>query len=95
VIEIDSVEWHRFGETPEMTERRHARLAARGWTVLPVSPRRIREEPVAVLGEIEAAISQVSPVRAVALRQSDRRGSCYSGCTRPPRCCAKNRSAAA
>lgn len=55
VIEIDSVEWHRFGETPEMTERRRARLAALGWTVLPVSPRRIRKEPVAVLGEIEAA----------------------------------------
>lgn len=55
VIEVDSVEWHRFGETPETTERRRARLAALGWTVLPVSPRRIREEPIAVLREIEAA----------------------------------------
>ncbi|HET6728061.1 MAG TPA: type IV toxin-antitoxin system AbiEi family antitoxin domain-containing protein [Jiangellaceae bacterium] len=55
VIEVDSVEWHRFGETPETTERRRARLAALGWVVLPVSPRRIREEPMAVLGEIEAA----------------------------------------
>ena len=55
VIEVDSVEWHRFGDAPETTERRRARLAALGWTVVPLSPRRIREEPVAVLGEIEAA----------------------------------------
>jgi very-short-patch-repair endonuclease len=55
VIEVDSVEWHRFGDAPERTERRRARLAALGWTVMPLSPRRIREEPGAVLGEIEAA----------------------------------------
>ncbi|MGH8825570.1 MAG: hypothetical protein ACRDVN_14015 [Jiangellaceae bacterium] len=55
MIEVDSVEWHRFGDAPETTERRRARLAALGWTVLPVSPRRIREEPMAVLREIEAA----------------------------------------
>ncbi|MGH8774577.1 MAG: hypothetical protein ACRDWI_05180 [Jiangellaceae bacterium] len=55
VLEVDSVEWHRFGDAPELTERRRARYAALGWTVLPVSPRRLREEPEAVLREIEAA----------------------------------------
>jgi hypothetical protein len=55
VVEVESIEWHRFGEAPELTERRRARLAALGWTVLPVSPRRIREEPQAVLSQIESA----------------------------------------
>ena len=55
LLEMDSVEWHRFGDAPERTERRRARLAALGWTVLPISPRRLREQPEAVLREIEAA----------------------------------------
>lgn len=55
VVEIDSAEWHRLGEAPERTERRRARLAALGWRVIPVSPRRLREEPGEVLREIEAA----------------------------------------
>jgi len=55
VIEIDSVEWHRLGDAPEATERRRARYAALGWRVLPVSPRRLREEPAVVLAEIESA----------------------------------------
>ena len=55
VVEVDSVEWHRLGDAPEKTERRRARYAALGWRVLPVSPRRLREQPMAVLCEIEAA----------------------------------------
>jgi hypothetical protein len=55
IVEIDSIEWHRFGDRPEATERRRARLAALGWRVLPVSPRRLREEPTLVRNEIEAA----------------------------------------
>jgi hypothetical protein len=54
-LEVESNEWHRYGDSVEATERRRARYAALGWTVLPVSPRRIREEPAAVLAEIEAA----------------------------------------
>jgi hypothetical protein len=57
VLEVESIEWHRFGDAPEITERRRARLASLGWRVLPVSPRRIREEPQAVLAEIRAAIN--------------------------------------
>jgi hypothetical protein len=55
IVEIDSIEWHRFGDLPEATERRRARLAAVGWRVLPVSPRRLREEPRLVLKELKAA----------------------------------------
>lgn len=55
VIEVDSRAFHGFGDAPERTERRRARYAALGWTVLPVAPRRVREEPALVLAEIEAA----------------------------------------
>lgn len=55
VIEVDSVEWHRFGDRPEQTERRRARYAALGYRVIPISPRRLREDPRSVLAEIEAA----------------------------------------
>lgn len=55
IVEVDSAEHHAFGDRSEATQRRHSRVAAAGWTVLPVSPRRIREDPVGVLREIEAA----------------------------------------
>lgn len=55
VVEIDSSEWHRRGEKAEETERRRAHYASLGWRVIPVSPRRIREEPHKILAEIEAA----------------------------------------
>ncbi|NDL58592.1 type IV toxin-antitoxin system AbiEi family antitoxin domain-containing protein [Phytoactinopolyspora mesophila] len=55
VVEVDSRAFHGFGDAPERTERRRARFASLGWTVLPVAPRRIREEPSNVLAEIEAA----------------------------------------
>jgi hypothetical protein len=55
VVEVDSRAFHGFGDAPERTERRRAKYAALGWTVLPVAPRRIREEPVVVLRELEAA----------------------------------------
>ncbi len=57
VVEIDSVEWHRFGDAVEQTERRRALYAALGWTVVPISPRRLREEADTVVGEIEAAVT--------------------------------------
>ncbi|NEE00711.1 type IV toxin-antitoxin system AbiEi family antitoxin domain-containing protein [Phytoactinopolyspora halotolerans] len=56
-LEVDSVEWHGFGEAAEQTERRRALYARLGWRVLPISPHRIREEPMAVLAEIEAAVT--------------------------------------
>lgn len=56
VVEIDSSEWHRMGDLVELTERRRARYAALGWTTVPISPRRLRDEPATVLHEIEEAV---------------------------------------
>jgi hypothetical protein len=56
VLEVESVQWHRFGDGPEVTERRRARYASLGLRVLPISPQRIRDEPNALLAEIEAAV---------------------------------------
>lgn len=56
VLEVESVRWHRLGDGPEITERRRAKYARLGLRVLPLSPQRIREEPGAVLAEIEAAV---------------------------------------
>lgn len=55
VVEVDSRAFHGFGDAPERTERRRARYAELGWRVLPVSPARLRNDPQAVLAEIEAA----------------------------------------
>ena len=54
-LEVDSIEHHGFGDGPERTEQRRARYAALGWRVVSISPRRIRQEPKALLAEIEAA----------------------------------------
>lgn len=53
--EVDSAEHHRYGLSPEHTQRRHARMASAGWRVMPISPRRIRTDPRGLLREMEAA----------------------------------------
>jgi very-short-patch-repair endonuclease len=55
VVEVDSVEHHGFGRAPEHTSRRRAALTAAGWTVLSISPERIRTDPHGVLRDIEAS----------------------------------------
>lgn len=55
VSEVDSDEYHRFGLSPEQTRRRHSEMVAAGWTVMSVSPARIRRFPRSVLLEIESA----------------------------------------
>ena len=55
VLEVDSVEHHAYGLAPEHTQHRQAQVAAAGWTVVPIGPRRIRREPQVLLAEIEAA----------------------------------------
>ncbi len=55
VVEVDSAEHHGFGPDADQTGRRRAALTAAGWTVLSISPRRIRDDPAGVLREIEAA----------------------------------------
>ncbi len=75
VVEMDSREWHDMGEAVEETRRRHARLVAQGYTVLAVSPRRLREEPEVVLAEVEAAylVSLSVAARQVRLQRTWRR----------------------
>lgn len=53
VIEIDSVEHHGFGAAAEWTARRRAELTADGWTVLSISPARVRREGPVVLAQVE------------------------------------------
>jgi hypothetical protein len=53
--EVDSAEHHRYGLSPEHTQRRHARTASAGWRVMPISPHRIRSDPHGLLREMEAA----------------------------------------
>jgi very-short-patch-repair endonuclease len=55
VVEVDSAEHHALGTDLEHTARRRAALVAAGWTVLSVSPQRIRDDPDGVLRDIEAA----------------------------------------
>lgn len=67
IVEVDSRSFHGFGDAPERTEHRRARLAALGWLVLPVSPARLRADPAAVLAQIEAAyVSQGRATTAMA-----------------------------
>lgn len=55
IVEVDSVAHHALGADAERTSRRRALLTAAGWTVISVSPQRIRADPDGVLREIEAA----------------------------------------
>jgi hypothetical protein len=58
VIEVNSTQWHKIGDRPERTEQRIALYGELSWTVLPISPQRIRREPAAVLRQIETAYQQ-------------------------------------
>jgi hypothetical protein len=55
-LEVDSIEWHQLGVAPADTEKRRAKYANLGWRVVPISPRRLRQEPEDVLKEIEQAV---------------------------------------
>lgn len=71
IVEVDSRSFHGFGDAPERTEHRRARLAMLGWVVLPVSPARLRADPAGVLAQIEAAFrsqGRVTTARAVVTR---------------------------
>jgi very-short-patch-repair endonuclease len=53
IVEVDSVEHHGFGSGPELTARRRAALTAEGWTVVPVSPLRLRDDADGFRAELE------------------------------------------
>ena len=54
-LEVNSREHHLYGETWEATMARHARFAAEGILVIPVSPLRIRRDGRAFLRQLERA----------------------------------------
>lgn len=66
VVEVDSMEWHLSPADYRRTQARQRRLAAAGLTVLPVSPRDLRERPEEIMRSITAAMA------ASALRESPR-----------------------
>ncbi len=55
--EADSREWHLSPEDWEQTMRRHAKMTSLGILVLHFTPRQIKEQPLEVLGAIQAALS--------------------------------------
>lgn len=63
IVEIDSIAHHGLGDGPEYTARRRAALVAAGWTVLSISPRRLRTEPDAVLAELAAVLHRATTPR--------------------------------
>ncbi len=55
VVEVNSKEYHRYGEAAEETEQRLAVYAANDWRAIPLSPARLRAETREVRAQIEAA----------------------------------------
>lgn len=53
VMEVDSIEHHGLGWGPELTSRRRVALVADGWTVLSVSPYRIRHDGYQLIRQAE------------------------------------------
>ncbi|MDR2984630.1 MAG: hypothetical protein LBV34_07285 [Nocardiopsaceae bacterium] len=69
-VEVDSREWHLSPADWERTQARHALMSAHGILVLHYSPRRIRADGPAILGEIRSTLEagrkrQPLPIRAV------------------------------
>ncbi len=64
IVEVDSMDHHGLGWTPELTARRRARLVAEGWTVLSVSPFRIRQDGPHLLSEIARTYRRLSMIHA-------------------------------
>ncbi|MCU1693396.1 MAG: hypothetical protein JWM64_2487 [Frankiales bacterium] len=54
-MECDSRQWHLLPADWEATLARHDRMTAAGLHVLHVTPRRLQQDPRAVLREVEGA----------------------------------------
>jgi hypothetical protein len=68
--EVDSREWHLSPDGWDRTLSRHARMSAHGIIVLHFTPRRLRNEPSAVIAELRQALASGRarpplPIRAV------------------------------
>ena len=57
IVEVDSWRWHGDRHAFESDTDRHARWVAQGWTVLRVTPKQIRDDPLLVISRIAAALT--------------------------------------
>lgn len=64
IVEVDSIEHHGLGWTPEETAARRLALTAAGWTVLSVSPYRIRRDGPGLLDQIERTYRRLALIHA-------------------------------
>jgi very-short-patch-repair endonuclease len=64
IVEVDSVEHHGLGWTPEATSLRRAELVAAGWTVLSVSPYRIGRDGPGLIDQIESTYRRLALIHA-------------------------------
>ncbi len=64
-VEVDSREWHLLPEHWEQTMARHRRMSAAGINAMHVSPRQVRDESVALLAEIDAALRSGRPLPGI------------------------------
>jgi hypothetical protein len=55
--ELDSRQYHFFGESYEHTLLRHNRIAARGINMLHIPPGSLKREPAAILRDIRRAVA--------------------------------------
>jgi very-short-patch-repair endonuclease len=60
IVEVDSIEHHGLGDGPEYAARRRLALTVDGWTVVSVSPRRIRQDAAGLIAELEALHTRLS-----------------------------------
>jgi hypothetical protein len=58
VMEVDSVRHHQLGADFANTVARHARMAAVGLCVIPVTPARLRDQPELVLAQLADVLAQ-------------------------------------
>lgn len=57
IVELDSWAYHGHRKAFHHDRRRNAELTAQGWSVLPVTPQQLRDEPLKVLARIAEALA--------------------------------------
>lgn len=61
VVEVDGWAWHSSRNRFENDRQRDAALAAAGYTVLRITWRRIKDEPLAVVAQIAFMLGRLTP----------------------------------
>lgn len=63
IVEVDSWTHHGHKRAFHRDRRRNAKLAAQGWSILPVTPGQLRDEPFAVVARIAEALTARTSAR--------------------------------